>query len=175
LEGFEVAVETADDAAGPPQPAEAMTIGDVARRAGVATSALRFYESEGLIESQRNAGGQRRFHRDVLRRIAFIQAAQRVGIGLAEIAEALSMLPDRRVPTAADWARLADGWHARLSERIRLLERLRDDLDSCIGCGCLSLQRCRLYNPDDGAHRLGPGARYLLGHTADDVRALPPR
>jgi MerR family transcriptional regulator, redox-sensitive transcriptional activator SoxR len=140
-----------------------LSIGEVAQRTGLAPSALRFYESRGLISATRRAGGRRHYHREVLRRVAFIRTAQRVGLGLAEIREALDSLPGGRVPTAADWARLSRGWRARLDEQLALLQRLRNDLDSCIGCGCLSLRRCSLYNPQDAAASLGPGPRYLLG------------
>jgi MerR family redox-sensitive transcriptional activator SoxR len=138
-----------------------LTIGEVAERAGVATSALRFYEKEGLIESSRSAGGQRRFHRDVLRRIAFVRAAQRVGLSLDEIRGALSSLPDGRNPTAKDWERLSRSWRPILDERIAQMQHLRDRLDRCIGCGCLSLKVCSLSNPHDVAGESGPGARYL--------------
>jgi MerR family redox-sensitive transcriptional activator SoxR len=140
-----------------------LSIGEVAERSGVATSALRFYEREGLIESDRTAGGQRRYHRDVLRRIAFVRAAQRVGLSLDDIRSSLAALPGNRTPTAADWQRLSRSWRPLLDERIAELERLRDSLDSCIGCGCLSLKACRLSNPDDVAGTLGPGARWLVG------------
>ena len=140
-----------------------LTIGEVAERSGVATSALRFYEREGLIDSTRTAGGQRRYHRDVLRRVAFIRAAQHVGLALDEIRHSLASLPDNRTPTAADWERLSRSWRPLLDDRIHELERLRDRLDSCIGCGCLSLKACRLANPDDVAAELGAGARYLAG------------
>jgi MerR family redox-sensitive transcriptional activator SoxR len=129
----------------------------------VATSALRFYESHGLISSERADSGHRRYAREVLRRIAFIRVAQRIGLTLEEVGAALATLPSARTPTAADWARLSGGWRRRLDEEIATLERVRDDLDSCIGCGCLSLRACALYNPDDRAGRRGPGARYLLG------------
>src|SRR5688572_2191942 len=145
-------------------PMELLTIGEVAERAGVATSALRFYEREGLIESTRSAGGQRRYHRDVLRRIAFVRAAQQVGLTLEEIHAALDSLPGSRTPTAADWARLSRSWRPLLDARILELERLRDKLDACIGCGCLSLKACHLSNPDDYAAELGPGARWLLAN-----------
>jgi MerR family transcriptional regulator, redox-sensitive transcriptional activator SoxR len=141
-----------------------LTIGEVAERSGVATSALRFYEREGLIESTRSPGGQRRFHRDVLRRVAFIRAAQHVGLTLDDIRDSLASLPDNRTPTAADWEKLSRSWRPLLDARIHELERLRDRLDSCIGCGCLSLRVCRLYNPDDVASELGPGPRYLIGN-----------
>jgi MerR family redox-sensitive transcriptional activator SoxR len=146
-----------------------LSIGEVADRTGVAVSALRFYEAEGMVSSTRSSGGQRRFPRDVLRRVAFIRVAQRVGLTLDEIREALATLPQQRTPTAADWSRLSRAWKSRLDERIRLLESVRDDLSSCIGCGCLSLQACRLYNPDDRARALGQGPRYLLGDSSLDV------
>ena len=142
---------------------EDLSIGAVAARAGVAVSALRFYEDRGLISSHRSPGGQRRYSRAVLRRVAFIQAAQRVGLTLEQIGTALADLPDDEALTAKDWKRLSSAWRPMLDERIRLLEALRDDLDSCIGCGCLSLDRCRLRNPGDRAAALGAGPRYLLG------------
>jgi len=138
------------------------TVGEVARRAGVATSALRFYEEHGLIQSERNESGHRRYHADVLRRVSFIRTAQRVGLSLADIRAALESLPDHRTPTATDWEGLASSWRPRLDEQIALLTRLRDQLDECIGCGCLSLTACGLWNPDDVAADLGTGARYLL-------------
>lgn len=139
-----------------------LTIGEVANRAGVAPSALRFYERERLIEATRSDGGQRRYHRDVLRRIAFVRAAQRVGLSLDEIRAALATLPGGRTPTAKDWARLSRGWRPMLDERIAELTRLRDRLDSCIGCGCLSLHDCALSNPGDEAAAQGPGAQWLF-------------
>jgi MerR family redox-sensitive transcriptional activator SoxR len=138
-----------------------LTIGEVAERAGVATSALRFYEREGLIHSTRTDGGQRRYHRDVLRRVAFVRAAQRVGLSLDEIRTSLSTLPDQRTPTASDWARLSKRWRPVLDARIAELQQLRDRLDSCIGCGCLSLKTCALSNPGDVVAADGAGARYL--------------
>ncbi len=138
------------------------TVGEIARRAGVATSALRFYEEHGLIHSERNEAGHRRYHADVLRRVSFIRTAQRVGLSLAEIRAALDSLPDHRTPTATDWDRLASSWRPRLDEQIAILTRLRDQLDECIGCGCLSLTACGLWNPDDVAAGLGTGPRYLL-------------
>ncbi|MET0821946.1 MAG: redox-sensitive transcriptional activator SoxR [Aeromicrobium sp.] len=135
--------------------------GAVSARAGVSVSALHFYEREGLIESHRTAGNQRRYHRDVLRRIAFIRVSQGLGISLAQIRSALDTLPDDRVPTKADWARLSRGWRADLDARIDQLQRMRDDLDGCIGCGCLSLKSCSLYNPGDSLGTDGPGARRL--------------
>ena len=139
-----------------------LSIGELAKRCGLATSALRFYEAEGLVAAQRDGGGRRRFLRSTLRRVAFIQAGQRVGLSLDEIRQALATLPQNRTPNRADWALLSRGWGGRLDERIHDLERLRDELTSCIGCGCLSLQRCRIYNPSDAAATLGPGARYLF-------------
>jgi MerR family redox-sensitive transcriptional activator SoxR len=139
-----------------------MTIGEVAERANVATSALRFYEREGLIGAARSDGGQRRYQREVLRRVAFIRAAQRVGLSLDEIKEALGKLPEERTPTAADWKRLSASWRPLLERRIAELQRVRDKLDSCIGCGCLSLRECHLLNPDDIASQEGPGPRWLL-------------
>lgn len=140
-----------------------LTIGEVAQRTGVAPSALRFYEREGLIRSQRTEGSQRRFERDVLRRVAFVKVAQTVGVSLPEIRDALASLPSERTPTKADWDRIARAWRPRLDDRIAALTRLRDQLSECIGCGCLSLRSCALYNPDDRASRFGSGARYLLG------------
>ena len=139
-----------------------LTIGETAERAGVATSALRFYEREGLITSARTDGGQRRYERDVLRRVAFVRAAQRVGLTLDEIRDSLASLPEGRTPTARDWERLSRSWRPILDARIAELERLRDRLDACIGCGCLSLKTCALSNPGDAAAKLGPGARWLL-------------
>jgi MerR family redox-sensitive transcriptional activator SoxR len=140
-----------------------LPIADFARRAGVKASALRYYEDEGLIKSARSAGGRRHYPKAELRRIAFIRAAQAVGLTLDEIRGALAGLPDRRTPTKEDWARLSRGWRPLLDERIAALTRLRDTLDNCIGCGCLSLKACALYNPDDAAAKRGAGARYLLG------------
>jgi MerR family redox-sensitive transcriptional activator SoxR len=136
-------------------------IGDVAHRAGIAQSALRYYEREGLISATRSPGGQRRYHRSVLRRLAFVRAAQNVGLSLDEIRAALATLPDARTPTKADWERLSRTWRGRLNEQIDGLIRLRDGLTSCIGCGCLSLRRCALSNPDDVIAAAGPGPRYL--------------
>jgi MerR family redox-sensitive transcriptional activator SoxR len=142
---------------------ELLTIGEVAERTGVATSALRFYESKGLISSTRTAGNQRRFPRSVIRVVSVIRAAQAVGIPLAEIKTTLQALPDGRTPTRSDWARLSKGWRARLDAQITELQALREDLTDCIGCGCLSLRSCALYNPQDWAARNGAGPRYLLG------------
>lgn len=140
-----------------------LSIGAVAQRAGVNVSALRFYEDRGLISSRRSDGGQRRYQRSVLRRVAFIQVAQRVGLTLEEIGQALASLPHDEALTAADWQRLSAQWRPMLDQRIRLMEVLRDELDSCIGCGCLSMDRCRLRNPGDKISALGPGARFLVG------------
>ena len=140
-----------------------LTIGELAARSGAASSALRFYESKGLINSERTSGGHRVYERSVLRRVAFIRAAQRVGLSLGEIRAALETLPSKRTPTAGDWAQLSSNWRAVLDERIAELRRLRDELDNCIGCGCLSLTKCNLYNPGDRAAAMGPGPRYLWG------------
>ncbi len=142
-----------------------LAIGQVADRAGVAVSALHFYERNGLITSTRNAGNQRRYARDTLRRVAFIRASQRVGIPLADIRDALEALPQQRTPNADDWAELAERWRARLDEGIDQLTRLRDDLTNCVGCGCLSLTTCHLTNRFDAMSREGPGARRLLPGT----------
>jgi MerR family transcriptional regulator, redox-sensitive transcriptional activator SoxR len=142
-----------------------LSIGEVAERTGVSASALRYYERERLIRSERSDGGQRRFHRDMLRTIAFVRIAQRVGLTLEEIREALATLPAERTPNRADWERLSRSWRPRLDDQIAVLERLRDELTSCIGCGCLSLRACALYNRDDAAAALGSGPRYLLGDT----------
>jgi MerR family transcriptional regulator, redox-sensitive transcriptional activator SoxR len=137
--------------------APVLTVGEVASRSGVAVSALHFYEKEGLIRSTRTAGNQRRYPRDVLRRVAFIRTAQQVGIPLSDIADALRSLPDARTPTREDWTRLSTAWRAQLDEKIRRLKLLRDHLDDCIGCGCLSIDRCRLRNPCDKLAAEGPG------------------
>jgi MerR family redox-sensitive transcriptional activator SoxR len=142
---------------------ERLPIGEFARRAGLAPSALRFYEQQGLLASARSEGGRRLYPRADLRRVAFIRAAQAVGLRLPDIAAALASLPDGRTPTAADWQKLSRQWQPLLDARIAALTRLRDQLASCIGCGCLSLQRCALYNPGDAAAVRGPGARYLMG------------
>jgi MerR family redox-sensitive transcriptional activator SoxR len=145
----------------PPTISKALTVGEVAARAGVAVSTLHFYEAQGLIKSWRNTGNQRRYAREVLRRVAVIKVAQRTGIPLAEIREALATLPDNRTPTAEDWERLSTRWRAHLNDRIDRLTRLRDQLDGCIGCGCLSLQSCPLRNPWDKLAAQGPGPRLL--------------
>ncbi len=142
-------------------PDDELTIGAVAARSGVAVSAVRFYDDQGLIRSVRSPAGHRRYPRSTLRRIAFIRAAQHVGVSLADIGSALAALPGGRAPNRADWAELSRGFRERLDGQIRALERLRDGLADCIGCGCLSLQRCRLYNRDDVCADAGPGARRL--------------
>ncbi len=140
-----------------------LAIGELASRAGVNTSAIRFYEANGLITSERNESGHRRYRADALRRVSFILVAQRVGLSLAEIRDALSGLPDARTPTKRDWARLAASWRPMLDERIAMLTSMRKRLDGCIGCGCLSLDACVLWNPLDAAAEHGDGPRYLLG------------
>jgi MerR family transcriptional regulator, redox-sensitive transcriptional activator SoxR len=139
-----------------------LTISDVSRRSGVAASALRFYEERGLIRSERAGSGHRRYPRAVLRRIAFIVFAQKIGLSLDEIGVEIGRLPGNRVPVRADWARLSGSWTARIDRRIAELERLRSSLTQCIGCGCLSLQHCQMANPGDRASRLGPGPRYWM-------------
>ena len=141
-----------------------LTIGELSERSGLATSAIRYYEDVGLVRSRRTTGNQRRYQRAMLRRLAFIRTAQRVGLSLDEIETALSTLPSNRTPTKADWTRLSRGWRPRLDSQIAQLERLRDTLDSCIGCGCLSLRRCALNNPEDEVAHRGPGAVFLEGH-----------
>lgn len=141
---------------------EDLSIGALSDRTGVATSALRFYEAEGLIFSTRSAGGQRRYRRETIRRVSFVRIAQQVGLTLDEIRSALSSLPQNRTPDRRDWERLSRSWRPRLEAQIVMLERLRDRLDGCIGCGCLSLAVCRLANPDDAAAAAGPGPRYLI-------------
>ena len=138
-----------------------LTVGQVATRSGVSVSALHFYEAEGLIHSSRTGGNQRRFHREVLRRVAFIRASQQVGIPLRRIKEALDGLPDSRTPNRRDWQKVSAAWRADLDERITRLEHLRDRLNGCIGCGCLSLGLCKLVNPDDVLRERGPGPHNL--------------
>jgi MerR family redox-sensitive transcriptional activator SoxR len=142
---------------------ELLTITDVSRRSGVAASALRFYEERGLIRSKRAGSGERRYSRDVLRRIAFIVFAQRIGMSLNEVGAELARLPADHVPEGPDWAKLSASWGQRIDEHIAELQRLRAGLTACIGCGCLSLDRCRFANPGDRAGRLGPGPRYWIG------------
>ncbi len=150
-----------------------LSIGELSARSGLAPSALRFYEGRGLITSERTAGGHRQYRPDALRRVGFIRAAQGVGLSLDEVVTALGSLPAGRTPTQKDWERLSTRWRPRLDARIDTLTRLRDQLDTCIGCGCLSLQDCRLSNPSDQAGRLGTGARYLLGNTPADAIEIP--
>ena len=142
---------------------EDIGIGALAERTGVAHSALRYYEDEGLIQSHRTGGNQRRYHRDVIRRVSFIRVAQEIGLTLDEIRAALVDLPDQRTPTEDDWANLSASWRPRIDAQIRTLERLRDRLDKCIGCGCLSLRYCRLFNPGDCAAEGGCGPQYIYG------------
>jgi MerR family redox-sensitive transcriptional activator SoxR len=141
---------------------DVLTIGEVAKRSGVATSALRFYEDQGLIHAERNDSGHRRYPRAVIRRVAFIVFAQRIGLSLEEIRAELARLPRNRVPERADWEKLSRGWTTRIEERIAELARLRASLTDCIGCGCLSLDRCQLANPGDRAAARGPGPRYWI-------------
>lgn len=145
-----------------------LTIGELAARSGVATSALRFYEERGLIRSERTPSGHRRYPRATTRRVAFIVFAQRVGLTLEEIGRELAKLPSRRTPRGEDWARLSANWSRRIDERIAELERLKRGLGDCIGCGCLSLKRCRILNPGDRAGRKGPGPRFWLGDAPPD-------
>jgi MerR family redox-sensitive transcriptional activator SoxR len=142
---------------------EWLTIGELAERAGVATSALRFYEDRGLIASERTPGNQRRYPRATLRRVALIRAAQEMGLSLVEVAVALETLPHERTPTKRDWERLSRSWRARLDNQIAELQALRDELSDCIGCGCLSLKSCAIFNPSDTISNKGSGPRYLLG------------
>ena len=142
---------------------ELLTIGELSERSGVASSALRFYEERGLISSERASSGHRRFPRPMIRRVAFIVFAQRVGLSLDEIGQELAKLPADRVPRRHDWSRLSSVWSARIEERIAELERLKAGLTECIGCGCLSLDRCKLANPGDRAAAIGPGPRYWMG------------
>jgi len=144
-----------------------LTIGEVAKRSGTATSALRFYEEQGLIHSERNDAGHRRYPRAVIRRVAFIVFAQRIGLSLQEIRTELAQLPKNRVPERSDWAKLSAQWTKRIRARISELERLQGSLTECIGCGCLSLDRCQLANPGDRAARRGPGPRYWIDSSAE--------
>ncbi len=142
---------------------EGLSIGALAERTGLAVSAIRYYEAQGLIKPWRNAGGQRRFERADLRRLSFVMIAQQFGFTLPQIKAELDRLPGSRTPTKADWVRISKGFRAALDSKIETLTKLRDDLDSCIGCGCLSLPSCALYNPVDRASQAGPGPRYLMG------------
>lgn len=145
------------------RPTDLLAIGDLAARTGLSVSAIRFYEARGLVAPIRNRGGQRRFLRSDIRRLSFVVIAQQLGLSIEEIAKLLAGLPQGRTPTLKDWTALSRGFRATLDARIASLQRLRDNLDGCIGCGCLSLKKCQLYNPDDRARRLGAGPRYLLG------------
>jgi MerR family redox-sensitive transcriptional activator SoxR len=147
-----------------------LSIGAVSERTGVAPSALRFYEAEGLIHAERADSGHRRYHREVLRRVSFIRAAQQVGLRLEEVREALASLPDERTPTQHDWEDLAASWRPRIDAQIAMLERLRDRLTGCIGCGCLSMRACRLVNPHDVAGERGSGPRYILEGDDEDAQ-----
>ncbi|MBY8977466.1 redox-sensitive transcriptional activator SoxR [Rhodobacteraceae bacterium NNCM2] len=144
-------------------PGAMLTIGQLAERTGLSVSAIRFYETKGLVMPMRNAGGQRRFLRSDIRRLSFVLIAQRLGCTIGEIADLLAQLPSGRTPTKADWTRMSKGFREMLDERIRMLNRTRDRLDGCIGCGCLSLENCALYNPRDEAGRFGPGPRWVMG------------
>ena len=146
-----------------------LTIGEASRRSGVAASTLRFYESRGLVSSQRGPGNQRRYHRSMLRRISLVRVAQSLGLTLKEIGEALETLPEKRTPNRKDWEKLSRHWRDQLDDRILKLQKVRENLTGCIGCGCLSLKRCALYNPGDSAASGGAGPRYLLGDSAKAV------
>jgi len=157
-----------------PRPDDRLTIGQVAERTGLAVSAVRFYADEGLIPADRNPSGHRRFHRSTIRRVSFILICQRLGYSLTEIAEQLERLPHGRTPTEADWENLSNRFATDLDRRIAEMQRLREKLTWCIGCGCLSLQRCAIYNPADGAGDLGHGPRYLLGDEPPTDRPFTP-
>ena len=145
-----------------------LTIGDVARRTGLSVSAIRFYEARGLVFPERSAGGQRVFLRSDIRRLSFVMIAQQIGLTIEDISEVLASLPERRTPTKADWTRISRGFRKLLDDRIALMERTRNRLDGCIGCGCLSLKNCALYNQDDKARTMGPGPQYLLSDKKPD-------
>ncbi len=144
-----------------------LSIGDLAARTGLSVSAIRFYETKGLVTPWRNPGGQRRYQRADIRRLSFVLIAQQIGLTIEEIARTLGALPDERTPTQKDWTRISKQMRSTLDQRIAMMQRLRDRLDGCIGCGCLSLKKCALYNPDDEARRLGTGPRYVLGDRQD--------
>ena len=146
---------------------DGLSIGALAARTGLAVSAIRYYEAQGLIKPWRNSGGQRRFERADLRRLSFVMIAQQFGFTLPQIKAELDRLPGGRTPTKADWARISEGFRAALDQRITTLTKLRDNLDGCIGCGCLSREACALYNPTDKAHKKGQGSRYLMGDSPD--------
>jgi MerR family transcriptional regulator, redox-sensitive transcriptional activator SoxR len=146
---------------------DGLSIGALARRTGLAVSAIRYYESQGLIRPWRNAGGQRRFQRADLRRLSFVIIAQKFGFTLPEIRKLLDQLPGQRTPTPKDWTAISAAFRSRLDQRIETLQKLRDNLDGCIGCGCLSMPKCALYNPDDQAQTKGAGPRYLMGDSPE--------
>ncbi len=148
---------------------DGLTIGQIAARTGLAVSAIRYYEAQGLVQAWRNAGGQRRFERADIRRLSFVMIAQQFGFTLPQIKSELDRLPKGRTPTKADWARISAGFRGVLDARIETLTRMRDTLDSCIGCGCLSLEACALYNPADKAAARGTGPRYLMGDRSDEI------
>jgi len=148
---------------------DALTIGQLARRTGLAVSAIRYYETQGLIRPARNAGGQRQFLRSDIRRLSFVKIAQQFGFTLPKISALMASLPEERTPTKRDWEKISRQFRTTLDEHIQTLEQLRDNLDGCIGCGCLSLKKCRLYNANDRAARLGPGPRYVMGDQPADV------
>jgi len=149
--------------------AHSLTIGDLAHRTGLSVTAIRFYETRGLVTPYRNAGGQRRFHRADIRKLSFVLIAQEFGFTISQIAEVLSKLPNGRAPTKADWSRISKKFRKELDQRIERMQALRERLDGCIGCGCLSLQSCKLYNAGDKAAAKGRGPRYLLGDTPNDI------
>lgn len=146
-----------------------ISIGQLGDRTGLAVSAIRYYEEVGLVHPERNAGGQRRFLKSDIRRLSFVLIAQKFGFSIEQIREQFDKLPDRKTPNARDWQRISKTFRKELDDKIDTLTRLRDNLDGCIGCGCLSLTKCKLYNPDDKAAVKGPGARYLLGDRPDDI------
>ena len=148
---------------------DGLTIGTISQRTGLAVSAIRYYEAQGLVTPWRNAGGQRRFERADIRRLSFVMIAQQFGFSLPQIKAELDLLPKGRTPTKADWAKISAGFRAELDQRINNLTQMRDTLDSCIGCGCLSLKSCALYNPKDKASARGAGPRYLMGDRADEI------
>lgn len=148
-------------------PTDGLSIGQLATRTGIAISAIRYYETQGLIHPDRNAGGQRQFQRSDIRRLSFVRIAQQFGFTIDQIGAQLQLLPDARTPTKADWKKISKNFRSALDARIETLTNLRDNLDGCIGCGCLSLRKCRLYNPDDIAATKGDGPRYLMGDRSD--------
>ncbi|MEP2781056.1 MAG: redox-sensitive transcriptional activator SoxR [Pseudoruegeria sp.] len=150
-----------------------LTIGQISERTGLATSAIRFYDSQGVVHPFRTDGGQRRYERADIRRLSFVMIAQSMGFSIAQIKEALLKLPENRTPTKADWEKLSRSFRKDLDARIEQMEALREKLDGCIGCGCLSLSKCRLYNPKDRIKAKGPGPRYLLGNSAQDLDERP--